>query len=75
MGEGVTMEDHKSGVCNVCDWRSVSMPESVAKRLGVHHVILTHPEAYIAATGKVPPIIGSMELFELDCFTDYSRGQ
>jgi hypothetical protein len=50
------------------------MPENVAKRLGAHHVILTHPEAYMAATGKVPPIIGSMELFELDCFTDYSRG-
>jgi hypothetical protein len=44
--------------------------ERFAKKLGVHHVILDHPDTYTAITGKMPPSVDILDQFELGCFTD-----
>jgi hypothetical protein len=75
MGKGmdagkITFEDFKAAVCNVCEWHSVPVSERFAKKLGVHHVILDHPDTYTAITGKMPPSVDILDQFELGCFTD-----
>lgn len=43
--------------CQLCDWSRISEDgENFAKAMAVCHVLVRHPEAYQATTGKDPEI-------------------
>lgn len=61
--------DTGAAICNECGWRSSSMLSSLAKELGVVHVISWHPDIYTLVTGKKPEVSTS-QLLELVLYTD-----
>lgn len=57
--------------CNMCPWRSVSLPEGTAKKVAVVHVCMEHPQTYLEVTKRDKlPAVSEWERWELDVWTD-----
>lgn len=40
--------------CDLCGWQRILFNENESKIVAVCHVVIRHPEAYFATTGKDP---------------------
>lgn len=57
-------------ICNECNWRSVRLPTTFARRLGFSHFVSSHPQQYVARTYRNEPELDELDEFYLLVFTD-----